>query len=263
MERILIAGAGNMGSWLAETLCLDYEVGVYDKDPLKLKYLFNTFRFKDVEDIEAFKPQLLINATGLGQTVQAFEQLFPYLPGDCIISDITSVKNGLARFYEKSAYRFVSTHPMFGPTFGNVKDLRGQNAIIISESDTEGKNFYRDFYRKLGLKIYEYDFVGHDKTIAYSLSIPFSSTIVFSSLMTSLEVPGTTFRNHLKIAHGLLSEDDHLLSGILLNKYSVDKLNQISRKLNELTDMLERKDEKALHELFARLRKNTGMDTGH
>ncbi|MDZ7739481.1 MAG: prephenate dehydrogenase/arogenate dehydrogenase family protein [Bacteroidales bacterium] len=262
MERILIAGAGNMGSWLAETLCLDYEVGVYDKDPLKLKYLFNTYRFKEAEEIKTFKPQLLINATGLDQTIAAFEQLFPYIPDDCIISDITSVKNGLARFYEKAGFRFVSTHPMFGPTFGNIKDLKGQNAIIISESDPEGKDFYRDFYQKLGLQIYEYDFVEHDKTIAYSLSIPFSSTIVFSSLMTSLEVPGTTFRNHLKIAHGLLSEDDYLLSGILLNKYSVEKLYQINRKLNELIDMLENKDEKALHKLFARLRENTGMVAG-
>lgn len=263
MERILIAGAGNMGSWLAETLCLDYDVGVYDTNAHKLKYLFNTFRFKELKEIESFKPQLLINASGLDQTIAAFEQLFPYIPGDCIISDITSVKNGLARFYEKSGFRFVSTHPMFGPTFGNIKDLKGQNAIIISESDAEGKDFYRDFYQKLGLRIYEYDFVEHDKTIAYSLSIPFSSTIVFSSLMTSLEVPGTTFRNHLKIAHGLLSEDDYLLSGILLNKYSVEKLYQISRKLNELTDMLERKDEKALHKLFASLRKNTGMGKGN
>lgn len=249
-----------MGSWLAETLCLDYEVAVYDKDPLKLKYLFNTYRFKDIKDVSSFKPELLINAAGLEQTINAFDQLLPYIPPGCIISDITSVKNGLADYYSERGFRFVSTHPMFGPTFGNLKDLRGHNAIIISNSDPEGKEFYRGFFTQLGLKIYEYDFSEHDKTIAYSLSIPFSSTIVFSSCMKKLEVPGTTFRNHLSIAKGLLSEDNHLLSGILLNKYSVGKLYEINERLNELIDMLENRDKEGLHKLFSKLRENIGMD---
>ncbi|MDT8400428.1 MAG: prephenate dehydrogenase/arogenate dehydrogenase family protein [Bacteroidales bacterium] len=260
MERILIAGAGKMGSWLAETLCLDYDVGVYDSDPQKLKYLFNTFRFKKLDEVVDFKPQLLINAAGLKQTIKAFDQILPYIPGDCIISDIASVKNGLSKFYEGCGFKFVSTHPMFGPTFGNIKDLKGQCAIIISESDAGGKEFYRSFYNKLGLTLFEYDFLEHDRTIAYSLSIPFSSTIVFSACMQKLEVPGTTFKNHLRIAHGLLSEDDYLLSGILLNKYSVDKLYEISKRLTELTDLLENNKEKELHALFNRLRKNIGLE---
>jgi prephenate dehydrogenase len=113
IERILIAGAGKMGSWLAETFCLDYEVAVYDKNPDKLKYLFNTFRFKSLEEITKFKPQLLINAVGLKQTEKAFDELIPFLPQDCIISDISSVKNGLKNYYEKSGMRYISTHPVW------------------------------------------------------------------------------------------------------------------------------------------------------
>lgn len=260
MEKILIAGAGRMGSWLAETLCLNYEVAVYDKDPQKLKYLFNTYRFRDPGEIDAYEPDLLINATDLKQTVEAFEQLRSHLPPGCIISDLASVKNGLEKYYSNCGFRYVSTHPMFGPTFGNIRDLRGQNAIIIKESDPEGKDFFRDFYRRLGLKLYEYDFIEHDQIIAYSLSIPFSSSIIFSACMKQLQVPGTTFRHHLSIAQGLLSEDDYLLSGILLNKYSVDKLYEIMEKLRDLIDMLEAGDQQALHDLFKRLRMNIGME---
>ncbi len=259
IERVLIAGAGNMGSWLAETMCLDYEVAVYDTNPEKLKYLFNTYRFRTRDEIKEFRPQLLINAVGLKQTASSFRELIPYLTPDCILSDIASVKNGLADFYSDTGMRFVSTHPMFGPTFGNVKNLAGNNAIIITESDEEGKEFFRQFYRKLQLKLYEYTFMEHDMTIAYSLSIPFASTIVFSSCMKKLEVPGTTFRHHLDIAHGLLSEDDFLLSGILLNRYSLGKLEEVKERLAELIDILRKEDETALHGLFSRLRINTGM----
>jgi prephenate dehydrogenase len=202
---------------------------------------------------------MLINAVGLKQTVVAFDDLMPYLPEDCIISDIASVKNGLENYYNDCRRRFVSSHPMFGPTFGNIKDLAGQSAIIITESDDEGKDFFRKFYSNLGLKMYEYSFVQHDQTIAYSLSVPFSSTIVFSACMKKLEVPGTTFKNHLNIAHGLMSEDDDLLSGILLNRYSIGKLYEINARLRDLINMLEDKDEDALHALFSKLRENIKM----
>ena len=67
---------------------------------------------------------------------------------------------------------------------------------------------------------------------------------------------GTTFKKHLNIAQGLLSEDDDLLSGILLNKYSVGKLREIMEKLQYLIDILEHEDETALHQLFGSLRSN-------
>jgi len=260
IKKIFIVGAGKMGSWLAETLCLDYEVGVYDTNPEKLKYLFNTYRFRNPEDVQEFSPDLVINAAGLKQIEVAFRSLDPYLPENCIISDIGSVKNGLSDYYTRSGRRFVSTHPMFGPTFGNVKQLAGQNAIIISESDEEGKAFFREFYNKLRLSLFEYSFNEHDQVIAYSLSVPFSSTIVFSACMKKLEVPGTTFKRHLGIAHGLLSEDDDLLSGILLNPYSIGKLYEILERLKHLISILEDEDETQLHQMFARLRTNVGME---
>lgn len=259
IERILIAGAGKMGSWLAETLCLDYEVAVYDNDAEKLKYLFNTYRFRSYEELADFNPQLFINAVGLKQTKSLFNEIIPYLPENVILADIASVKNGLEEFYNGCERRFVSTHPMFGPTFGNIRDLADQNAIIISESDEEGKKFFRKFYGSFNLKLFEYSFVEHDQTIAYSLSVPFSSTIVFSACMKKLEVPGTTFKHHLKIAHGLLSEDDDLLSGILLNSYSIGKLTEIMKRLEDLISMLNREDEEGLHLLFNRLRSNIGI----
>ena len=101
--------------------------------------------------------------------VPVFHEILPYLGKNCILADITSVKNGLRKFYPESGRRFVSTHPMFGPTFANLKDLSGQSAIIISESDEEGKAFFRNFFESFNLNIFEYSFVEHDQTIAYSL----------------------------------------------------------------------------------------------
>jgi len=250
-----------MGSWLVESLCLDYEVGVYDVDRSKLKYFFNSRKFLYYEEIMDFSPDLLINAVRLDSTVALFDEIVSYLPEKCIIADITSVKSGLAEYYKKLGRRFVSTHPMFGPTFGNVKDLNNENAIIIKESDEEGKAFFREFYSSMKIRIHEYSFQEHDKTIAYSLSIPFSSTMVFAACMKEQEAPGTTFKKHFSIAQGLLSEDDFLLSEILLSPYSLEQVERISEQMKTLIEMIKSRDKEQLNSFFKRLRSNIGLET--
>jgi prephenate dehydrogenase len=257
--RIAIIGAGNMGSWLVESLCLDYEVGVYDVDRSKLKYFFNSRKFLYYDEIMDFKPDILINAVSLDRTFELFDEIVSYLPDNCIVADITSVKSGLSEYYKKLGKRFVSTHPMFGPTFANVKNLKNENAIIITESDEEGKEFFREFFGKLKLKVHEYSFKEHDETIAYSLSIPFASTMVFAACMKEQEAPGTTFKKHYSIAEGLLSEDDFLLSEILLSPDSLSQVERISDQMESLKDMIRSRDKDQLKNFFEMLRSNIGL----
>ena len=254
--KIAIIGAGKMGSWLVESLCLDYDVGIFDSDRQKLKYFFNSHKFLSYNEIGEFNPDLLINAVTLNNTIPVFQEIQPYLRKDCILSDITSVKNGLWVYYNQCGMRFVSTHPMFGPTFANIKDLRTENAIIIKESDEEGKQFFWKFYKSMKLSIYEYSFEEHDQTIAYSLSIPFSSSLVFAACMKKQEAPGTTFRKHLDVARGVLSEDDYLLSEILFSPYTAEHVKKINARLEYLIELISNRDFSKLKIFFDELRKN-------
>ena len=182
-----------MGSFFTDLLSFNHDVAVLEKDPRRMRFIYNAQRFTSPEEIADFRPELLINCVTLNATLQAFEEVFPYLPKECIISDIASVKTGLQEFYEKSGFRYVSTHPMFGPTFANLGNLQTENAIIIKESDHMGKIFFKDLYGSLKLNVCEYTFEGHDEVVAYSLSGPFASTLVFASIMKHQDAPGTTF----------------------------------------------------------------------
>ena len=161
-----------MGSFFLDLLSFDHETAVYEKDPMRMRFTYNCRRFTTLEEIEGFGPELVINAVTVKYTVSAFNEVLPHLPKDCILSDIASVKTGLKDFYEQCGRRYVSTHPMFGPTFANLQQLSEENAIIISEGDYMGRIFFKDLYARLGLNIYEYTFDEHDRTVAYSLSIP-------------------------------------------------------------------------------------------
>ena len=254
--RILILGAGKMGSFFTDLLSFDHDVAVYEIDPKKLRFMYNTQRFTKLEEIEEFKPELVINAVSLKYTIDVFKQIMPLLPKECILSDISSVKTGFKEFYDNCGFKYVSTHPMFGPTFANLGKLSTENAIIISEGDYMGRIFFRDLYTRLGLHICEYSFDEHDETMAYSLSIPFISTFVFSAVMKHQDAPGTTFKRHLQIAHGVLGEDDCLLREILFNPRTKHQVSRIREELTSLINIIDNHDEEGLNRYLTRIREN-------
>lgn len=254
--KILVLGAGKMGSFFTDVLSFKHECAVYETDPKRMRFLYNTQRFTTMDEIAEFRPELVINAVTLKYTLSVFEQVIPYLPADCIISDISSVKTGFLDFYTQTGMRFVSTHPMFGPTFANLGALQNENAIVISEGDYMGRLFFLDLYNHLGLHVHEYTFDEHDEAMAYSLSVPFVSTFVFSAVMKHQDAPGTTFKRHLKIAKGVLSEDDTLLREILFNPRTKAHVEGIRAELKELINIIDRHDEEALDTYLKKIRKN-------
>lgn len=258
--RILVLGAGKMGSFFLDLLSFEHETAVYEKNPERLRFTYNTLRFTALDEIDEFRPELVINAVTVKYTISAFKEVMPHLPADCIISDISSVKTGLKDFYEHCGHRYVSTHPMFGPTFANLNQLSHENAIIISEGDYMGRIFFKDLYSRLGLNIYEYSFEEHDKTVAYSLSIPFVSTFVFAAVMKHQDAPGTTFKRHMNIAKGVLNEDNFLLQEILFNPYTSEQVEQIRTELKRLLEIIDNKDAEGMKEYLTKIRDNVKRD---
>ena len=245
-----------MGSFFTDILSFQHDTAVYDVDPHQLRFVYNTYRFTTLEEIKEFEPELVINAVTVKYTIPAFRNVLPVLPQDCILSDIASVKNGLRAFYAECGFPFVSTHPMFGPTFASLSNLSSESAIVISESDHLGKVFFKDLYQSLKLNIFEYSFDEHDDTVAYSLSIPFVSTFVFAAVMQHQEAPGTTFKKHMAIAQGLLNEDDYLLQEILFNPRTSKQVEKIRLELKHILEIIDKKDAEGMKQYLKKIRKN-------
>jgi prephenate dehydrogenase len=260
--KVVILGAGHMGSWLAEVLAGEHEIAVYDSDETKVRSLHYVLPLKSLSEIKSYGPTLLINAVSLQCTVPAFEAVLPFLTEKCVLCDVASVKAGIAAYYEGSGFRFVSVHPMFGPTFADMQAVREENAVIINESCSEGKKFFEYLFARLGLRIFEYSFDEHDQMMAYSLTIPFVSSMMFAGCVDATTAPGTTFRHHMTIARQLLSEDDHLLAEILFNPHSVTQLGRVTSQLEFLKHIIKGKDYEVAKEFFAKLRQNIVEPTG-
>lgn len=259
--KIAVIGIGHMGGWFAaEFIKEEHEVTVFDLDPEKAKEIHNARVLHELSELSDFVPELLLNAVSIRRTVEAFEACTKYLPDHCVLADVTSVKGDLPKYYQKGDFRYASLHPMFGPTFANVNDLREENVILITESDPNIKEFFRAFFSKRGLNIFDFSFKAHDQMTAYSLSLPFASTLVFAACMKNIAVPGTTFKRHLTIAKGLLAEDDHLLCEILFNDYSLTQLERVTSRLEFLKHVIRDRDYEEAQRFFKRLRENIDTD---
>ena len=74
--------------------------------------------------------------------------------------------------------------------------------------------------------------------------------------MKHQDAPGTTFKRHMKIARGLLSEDDYLLTEILFNPRTPHQIERIQEELDILQRIIKDKDSEGMKEYLTKIRKN-------
>ena len=63
--KILILGAGKMGSFFTDLLSFDHEVAVLEKDPKRMRFIYNALRLQSPEEVKDFNPELVINCVTL------------------------------------------------------------------------------------------------------------------------------------------------------------------------------------------------------
>ncbi|MCX7857800.1 MAG: prephenate dehydrogenase/arogenate dehydrogenase family protein [Deltaproteobacteria bacterium] len=254
--KIYILGLGNMGCWFASRLSKEHEVLGFDRDKKKIGLVESQIGILPPDDLKSFRPDLVLNAVSLKETIRAFQEIERYVEKETIFSDIASIKGDIPEYYRRKKVRYLSMHPMFGPTFANMEKLEGENVIFISGSDKEAVEVFKRFFMRFKVKFFELTFDEHDRMMAYSLTVPFVSSLVFASCVEKKIVPGTTFAKHLTIAKGLLSEDDHLLAEILFNPSSLPELEKITGRLEYLKHIVKQKDYEELSGFLFRLRRN-------
>ncbi len=258
--KVAVIGTGHMGGWFAVELVNDgHVVTVFDLHPEKTQGLQGVGVLNELSELSDFAPELLLNAVSIQRTVEAFDACVKYLPDHCVLADVTSVKGDLPKYYQQGNFRYASLHPMFGPTFANVNDLKEEAVILITESDPNIKEFFRAFFSKRELNIVDFSFKAHEQMTAYSLSLPFTSTLVFAACMKNTAVPGTTFKRHLTIAQGLLSEDDHLLCEIIFNEHALTQLERVTSRLEFLKHVIRGRDYEEAQRFFKGLRENINV----
>ena len=64
----------------------------------------------------------------------------------------------------------------------------------------------------------------------------------------------------MRIAKGVLNEDDYLLQEILFNPYTHDQVSQIRVELKELLNIIDNKDAEGMKKYLTKIRQNMRED---
>ena len=112
--KICVLGAGKMGTWLTDALCLQHGVAVYDSNKERLS-MYSIPKGLPLLRRSGICPELLINCVTLKYTTRLSRKYY-LLPETCILADIASVNRLLSITKAQGAASFQLTRCLVRPS---------------------------------------------------------------------------------------------------------------------------------------------------
>lgn len=168
---------------------------------------------------------------------KVLERVCPHLPKNCIVSDITSVKElpmeAMEGIWPGS---FVGTHPLFGPE----PDSSGPLPVAITpgrQLENADLDFCEAFWTSLGFTVFRCTPKEHDVAMAKIQNLNFITNLAYFALLAGQTelYPYLTpsFRRRLASARKMLTEDASMFSALFeANRNSHEVVRNYSRILN-------------------------------
>ncbi|GAA6203546.1 bifunctional chorismate mutase/prephenate dehydrogenase [Thalassotalea sp. SU-HH00458] len=199
---------------------------------------------------------VVIVAVPIRLTTEIIQQL-NHLPSDCILADVTSVKEQpLAEMLKIHSGPVIGLHPMFGP---DVSGLIKQTIIACQGRAPERYQWLLDQFQVWGAKIYQVDAKAHDQAMAMVQVMRHFSTIAYGyHLMTEgadisqlVEMSSPIYRLELVMVGRLFAQDPILYTDIIFsNRENIAMMKRFAHRFLELLAGIEQGDKTSFVAMF-------------
>ncbi|MEW6990080.1 bifunctional chorismate mutase/prephenate dehydrogenase [Colwelliaceae bacterium 6441] len=179
------------------------------------------------------------------------------LPKDCILSDVTSIKESpLYEMMKVHTGPVVGLHPMFGP---DVSGLIKQTIIACEGREPEKYHWLLEQFQVWGAKIYPVDAQAHDQAMSMVQVMRHFSTIAYGyHLMTEgadisqlVEMSSPIYRLELIMVGRLFAQDPILYTDIIFsNRENIAMMKRFAYRFLELLEDVEMSDKEAFVTMF-------------
>ena len=208
---VLIVGGGgemgrSLGGWLAGA---GYTVRVLERDGW------------DRVDELCSGVDLAVLAVPIDRTPDVARRLGPHLPGDCVLTDITSVKGTpLEAMLAAHEGPVVGLHPMFGPT---TRSMDRQIVVVTPGRDEEACRWVLDQLAAFGAVLVERSAREHDEAMEVVQALRHFATFTFGQFLhhrrvdleRTLELSAPIYRLELGMVGRLFAQDPSLYAEII------------------------------------------------
>jgi len=179
------------------------------------------------------------------------------LPNDCILADVTSIKE--SPLYEMTKVHqgpVVGLHPMFGP---DVTGLVKQTIIACEGRFPEQYNWLLEQFQVWGAKIYPVDAQAHDQAMSMVQVMRHFSTIAYgyhlmaegADISQLVEMSSPIYRLELIMVGRLFAQDPILYTDIIFsNRDNISMMKRFAYRFLELLEDVEMEDKDAFVTMF-------------
>lgn len=235
MKRIVIIGGnGLLGKRFVEM----FELSGYQVD------ILGRANWEQAEEI-CSKAGLVIVGAPIDVTESVIEQL-TYLPDDCILADITSVKDApLQAMLKVHKGPVVGLHPMFGP------DISSFAKQVIVYCDGRGKDKYMWLIEQMriwGAHLYNVDAKTHDESMTLIQALRHFTSFVYgvhlqevnADLKQLLDLSSPIYRLELAMVGRLFAQEPALYADIILSqKNNLEMIKRYHKHFSDAIKLLE------------------------
>lgn len=246
MKRIVIIGGnGLLGKRFVEMFQLSgYEVDILGRD-----------NWDQAESI-CRKAGLVIVGSPIDVTVDVIKQL-NFLPDDCILADITSIKDApLTEMLSVHSGPVVGLHPMFGP------DITSFAKQVIVYCDGRGAGEYQWLIEQMkiwGAHLYSVDAVTHDESMSLIQALRHFTSFVYgvhlqevdADLEQLLELSSPIYRLELAMVGRLFAQEPALYADIIMSqKNNLSMIKSYHQHFSDAIELLENNNREAFIDRF-------------
>lgn len=246
---LLVGGLGSMGqyfhNWFADA---GYNIRILDRHDWP-----NADKL--CEGIE-----LAIISVPIEVTNAVADRLGPHLPSDCVLADITSIKESpLNAMLDSHEGPVVGLHPLFGPT---TSTMDKQIVVVTPGRNLPACKWLIDQFSVWGSIILQVSAKEHDEVMSIVQTLRHFATFAFGQflrrrhvdLSRTLEFSSPIYRLELGMVGRLFAQDPSLYSEIIFA--SPERLNLLKDFLTSLTEnfaMIEKGDKDVFSAEFRKI----------
>lgn len=246
---LIVGGQGEMGRYFAKYFSdAGYEVRIMGRH--------------DWGRIEQFCEglDLAVLSVPIDKTTDLAFKLGSYLPKDCILTDLTSIKaKPLKAMLEAHPGPVVGLHPLFGPTPSNMDK---QIVVVTPGRDEKACQWLVDQFIGWGTIIVRATAVEHDEIMGIVQTLRHFATFAFGQFLArrridirrTLEFSSPIYRLELGMVGRLFAQDESLYSEIIFaSPERLELLKDYLRSLNTNLEMIENGDKMLFKKEFKKI----------
>jgi chorismate mutase / prephenate dehydrogenase len=246
MKRIVIIGGNGL---LGQRFVEMFKLSGYDVD------ILGRSNWDQAEAI-CSKAGLVIVGSPIDVTIDVINQL-TFLPKDCILADITSIKDApLTEMLAVHEGPVVGLHPMFGP---DISSFAKQVIVYCDGREPEKYQWLIDQMKIWGAHLYPVAAPTHDQSMTLIQALRHFTSFVYgvhlqevdADLKQLLDLSSPIYRLELAMVGRLFAQEPALYADIILSqKNNLTMIKRYHKHFADAIELLENNDREAFINRF-------------